>query len=147
MSKRYVVFQVSEGQYAVPIKDISQIVRYENVTEVPTAPPFVDGVINVGGEVIPVVNLRSRFSLPGIEIARKNRVIIVRKEERSFGLLVDEVREMVDLDEDSIAPEAASVFGMKPDFVLGIARIGESLLVLLDVFKVLATSAEVSAKE
>ena len=147
MGEKYVVFQIGEGHYSIPLEEVSQIIRYENVTDVPTAPAYVDGVINVGGEVIPVVNLRARFALKRVEISRKSRVIIVQKQDTRYGLLVDNVREILDLDQDSVAPEAASVFGMKSEFVRGIAKIRDYLLVLLDIFKVLSTSPEIPIKE
>ena len=147
MGEKYVVFQIGEGHYSIPLAEVSQIIRYENVTDVPTAPPFVDGVINVGGDVVPVVNLRTRFALDRMNLTRKHRVIIVQKQEIRYGILVDGVLEILDLDADSIAPEAASVFGMKSEFVRGIVKIRDYLLVLLDIFKVLSTSPEVPIKE
>jgi len=147
MGEKYVIFQIGEGNYSIPLAEVFQIIRYENVTEVPTAPPYVNGVINFGGDVIPVINLRTRFSLPLTEITRKNRVIIVQKTDTRYGVLVDSVREILDLDRDSIAPEAASVFGMKAEFVRGIAKISETLIVLLDIFKILITAPEVPIKE
>jgi purine-binding chemotaxis protein CheW len=147
MGEKYVVFQIGEGHYSIPLEEVSQIIRYENVTDVPAAPPFVDGVINVGGEVIPVVNLRTRFSLDRMEISRKNRIIIVQKQDIRYGILVDGIREILDLDQDSIAPEAASVFGMKSEFVRGIIKIRDYLLVLLDIFKILSTPPEIPIKE
>jgi purine-binding chemotaxis protein CheW len=147
MGEKYVVFQIGEGHYSIPLAEVFQIIRYENVTDVPTAPAFVDGVINFGGDVIPIVNLRTRFSLKREQISRKNRVIIVQNQDIRYGVLVDGVREILDLDEDSIAPEAASVFGMKAEFVRGVAKVRGYLLVLLDIFKVLSTSPEVSIKE
>jgi purine-binding chemotaxis protein CheW len=74
-------------------------------------------------------------------------VIILRRQDSRYGVLVDSVREVLDLDEDSIAPEAASVFGMKTEFVRGIAKIRDHVLVLLDIFKVLSTAPEVLIKE
>ena len=147
MGEKYVVFQIGEGNYSIPLKEVFQIIRYENLTGVPTAPPFVDGVINVGGDVIPVVNLRARFSLERGEVTRKNRVIIVQKQEVRYGILVDSVREILDLDRDNVASEAASVFGMKSEFVRGIVKIRDYILVLLDIFKVLSTAPEISIKE
>ena len=147
MGKKYVNFQIGEGHYAIPLTEVSQIIRHENVTDVPTALPYVEGVINIGGEVIPVVNLRSRFSLSAAEITRKNRVIIIQRQDSRYGVLVDSVREILDLDENSIAPEAASVFGMKAEFVRGIAKIRDNVLVLLDIFKVLSTAPEIPIKE
>jgi purine-binding chemotaxis protein CheW len=147
VGEKYVVFQIGEGSYSIPLEEVFQIIRYENVTGVPTAPPFVDGVINIGGDVIPVVNLRTRFSLEREEATRKNRVIIVQRQEVRYGVLVDSVREILDLDKDNVASEAASVFGMKPEFVRGIVKVRDYLLVLLDIFKVLSTAPEVSVKE
>jgi purine-binding chemotaxis protein CheW len=147
MGEKYVVFQIGEGNYSIPLEEVSQIIRYENVKGIPTAPPFVDGVINVGGDVVPVVNLRTRFALDRVDISRKNRVIIVQKQDSRYGILVDSVREILDLDRESVAPEAASVFGMKSEFVRGIAKIRDYLLVLLDIFKVLSTSPEIPIKE
>lgn len=147
MAEKFIVFRVGEGHYSIPLEEVSQIIRYENVTDVPTAPPFVDGVINFGGDVVPVVNLRTRFDLERAKFSRKNRVIIVQKQDTSYGILVDSVREILDLDVDSIAQEAASVFGMKAEFVRGIAKIRNHLLVFLDIFKVLSTSPEVPIKE
>jgi purine-binding chemotaxis protein CheW len=147
MGEKYVVFQIGEGFFSIPLEEVSQIIRFENVTDVPTAPAFVDGVINVGGDVVPVVNLRARFSLERLEISRKSRVIIVQKQDVRYGILVDNVREILDLDKDRVATEAASVFGMKTEFVRGVAKIRDYLLVLLDIFKVLSTSPEVPIKE
>ena len=113
MGEKHVVFQIGEGHYSIPLEEVSQIIRYENVTGVPTAPPYVDGVINVGGDVIPVVNMRARLSQERGEVTRKSRVIVVEKQEVRYGILVDSVREILDLDQDNVASEAANVFGMK----------------------------------
>ena len=147
MGEKYVVFEIGENCYSIPLAEVSQIIRYENVTAVPTAPAFVDGVINVGGEVVPVVNLRIRFSLPRQEVSRRNRVIILQRQDIRYGILVDSVREILDLDPSSVVSEAADVFGMKSEFVQGIVRGRETLLVLLDIFRVLATSPEVPIRE
>ena len=147
MAEKYVVFRVGEGNYSIPLEEVSQIIRYENVRDVPAAPDFVDGVINVGGDVIPVVNLRTRFALDREEVTRKNRVIIVQKQDISYGILVDGVREILDLDQDEVASEAASVFGMKSEFVRGITKIRDYLLILLDIFKILSTAPEIPIRE
>ena len=147
MGEKYVVFEIGENCYSIPLAEVSQIIRYENVTAVPTAPAFVDGVINVGGEVVPIVNLRIRFSLPRQEVSRRNRVIILQRQDIRYGILVDAVREILDLDPNSVVSEAADVLGMKSEFVQGIVRGRETLLVLLDIFRVLATSPEVPIRE
>jgi purine-binding chemotaxis protein CheW len=147
MGEKHIVFQIGEGNFSIPLEEVSQIIRLENVVDVPAAPPFVDGVMNVGGEVVPVVNLRARLSLERLEVTRRNRVIILQKQDIRYGILVDAVREILDLEPDRIAVEAASVFGIKSEFVRGIAKIRDYLLVLLDIFKVLSVSPEVSIRE
>jgi purine-binding chemotaxis protein CheW len=131
---------VGDGQYGIALDDVAKIIRFENVTDVPTAPPYVEGVLNLGGEVVPVVNLRTRFCHPRTNISRQHRVIVVARAQKRFGLLVDGVREILELDDDNIVTEAAP--GIKSEFVLGIAKIQENLLVLLDIFRVLSAPAE-----
>lgn len=147
MGNRYLAFTVSSVRYGIPVDLVLQIIRYENVMGVPTAPPFVEGVINLRGEVIPVINIRERFGLPKIEITRKNRLIVIRDEQRSYGLLVDGVRDIIELSDESIATEATSVFGMKAQFVLGIAKVKKNLLVILDIFKILSAPADISVMD
>jgi len=146
VKKKYVIFRVGDGQFGIGLADVAKIVRFENVTDVPTAPPYVEGVLNLGGEVIPILNLRARFSLARLGVSRQHRVIVVEREHRRFGLLVDGVRDILELDDESIVTDATSVPGMRAEFVLGIAKVQDQLLVLLDVFRVLAAPAEVDAR-
>ncbi|KKK72595.1 hypothetical protein LCGC14_2902290, partial [marine sediment metagenome] len=132
------------GRYGVPVELVVQIVRNVNVTDVPTAPPYVEGVIILRGEIIPVINLRQRFGIEQSETQSRSRIIIIGNNDRLYGLLVDGVREILDLEKEEISTDAVSVFGMKPEFVQGIAKIGKDLLVVLDVFKILEVSPNMS---
>jgi len=149
MGRKYVSFVVGEGSYALPLEEVSQILRREAPIEVPSAPAFVEGVINLGGEVVPVVDLRRRFGLPEPASAdgRRRRVIVVQREGRRYALVVDAVREILDLEETNVSTEAAAVFGMKRQFVTGVAKVRESLVALLDIFRLLACAAEVPFRE
>lgn len=147
MGRKYVSFTVGDGSYALPLEEVSQIARHEQPIEVPSAPAFVEGVINLAGEVVPVVHLRKRFGLPPGAAGRRSRVIVTEREGRRYALLVDAVREIVELDEANVSTEATSVFGLKAEFVVGIAKVRDSLLVLLDVFRILAASPEVPFRE
>ena len=128
-----------------------QILRRENLIQVPKAPPFVEGVLNLRGDILPVIDLRARLEVaPGDATgrppgdARKRRIIITRVGDRSYGLDVDEVREIVEIDDDGITTDAATMLGVRPDFVLGIARRDESVYVMLDLARVFASSRDVS---
>ena len=140
MTRRYVVFRVGDGQYGIPLDDVVKVIRHENVTDVPTAPAYVEGVLNLGGDVVPVVNLRTRFSHFRDHITREHRVIVVARDQKRFGLLVDGVREILELDDENIVTEAAP--GLRAEFVVGIAKVHDDLLVLLDIFRVLSAPAE-----
>jgi purine-binding chemotaxis protein CheW len=150
MGKRYVSFSLASGSYCIPVDQVLQILRLENLLEIPKPPPYVEGVINLRGEIIPVVNLRKRLEIAPQERnvpkggdTRKRRVIIARVGTRSYGLDVDEVREIVDIDEASITNDATMLFGARADFILGIARREEHLYMLLDLARVFSASREV----
>jgi purine-binding chemotaxis protein CheW len=150
MGKRYVSFSLAAGRYCVPVDLVLQIVRLENLLPIPKPPPYVEGVINLRGEIIPVINLRQRLEIvPGEKGAgkdldpRKRRVIVARLGSRTYGLGVDDVREIVDINEADITLDATTLFGVRADFVLGIARREESLYIVLDLPRVLAGGREV----
>jgi purine-binding chemotaxis protein CheW len=150
MGRRYVSFSLGEGRYCMPVEQVLQIMRLETLIEIPKPPPYVEGVINLRGDIIPVVNLRARLGVADPEKKadrrdvdpRKRRVIIARLEGRSYGLDVDEVRDIVDIDEAGITSEATTMFGTRAEFVTGIARAEAGLYVVLDLGRVLGTGRE-----
>lgn len=150
MAKRFVSFTLAEGQYCIPVDQVLQIVRRENLIEIPKPPPYVEGVINLRGDIVPVVSLRARMSIAAAERGarrepdpRKRRVVITRLGSRSYGLDVDEVREMVDIDETTITRDATTMYGARAEFILGIARRDETLYIVLDLPRVLGTARDV----
>jgi purine-binding chemotaxis protein CheW len=137
------VFPVGGSEYAVDIMRITEIIRPLKVTVIPRAPSFVEGVINLRGRIVPVVDMRKRFGLAeGVPFGRKARVVIVRAAGRLIGALVDEVREVLSVPVDQVeeTPEAAR--GIDAQFVRGVAKQGERLIVVLDIEKLL-TSEEI----
>jgi purine-binding chemotaxis protein CheW len=133
----------------MPVEQVLQIMRLEILIEIPKPPPYVEGVINLRGDIIPVVNLRARLGVADPEKTdrrdvdpRKRRVIIARLEGRSYGLDVDEVRDIVDIDEAGITSDATTMFGTRAEFVAGIARAEAGLYVVLDLQRVLGTGRE-----
>jgi purine-binding chemotaxis protein CheW len=132
------------------VNQVLQILRRENLIEIPKPPPYVEGVINLRGNIIPVVNLRARLEIGHGEKGehrepdpRKRRIIITRVGNRSYGLDVDEVREIVDIAESGITQDAISLFGARADFIRGIARKDESLYLMLDLPRVFAVGRDV----
>ena len=150
MGKRYVSFSLASGSYCIPVDQVLQILRLENLLEIPKPPPYVEGVINLRGDIIPVVNLRQRLEIapqeptaPKGADTRKRRIIIARVGTRSYGLDVDDVREIVDIEDTGITSDATMLFGARADFILGIARREEHLYMMLDLSRVFSAGREV----
>jgi len=148
MGKRYVSFSLAGSRYGVPVDQVMQILRLESLIEVPKPPPYVEGVINLKGDIVPVVSLRTRLEVgaggraPGPD-QRKRRVVVVRLGSRQYGLDVDEVNEIVDIDEAGISRDATTVMGMRAELILGIARQSDALYLILDLPRVLGVTREV----
>ena len=149
MRKRYVTFSLAESRYCVPVDQVLQILRLEGLIAIPKPPPFVEGVINLRGDIIPVVSLRARMDITGGDHSsrgapdpRKRRVVIIRLDGKPYGLDVDEVREIVDIDDEGVTTDATTMFGVRADFLQGIARRDEGVYLVLDLPRVLGTSRE-----
>jgi purine-binding chemotaxis protein CheW len=117
----------------VPVDEVLQILRYENLMEIPKAPPFVEGVINLRGDVVPVVNLRERLAVAKEAGAKKPRIVVTQVEGRTYGLAVDEVREVIEIDDAAVHEDQASPFAARSQFIRGIAKRGDSLYMILDL--------------
>ncbi|MGA2640689.1 MAG: chemotaxis protein CheW [Spirochaetia bacterium] len=149
MRKRYVSFSLAGGRYCIPVDQVLQILRLEDIIEIPKPPPYVEGVLNLRGDIIPVVSLRARLEIAGGEAAsrtapdkRRRRVVITRVGGKPYGLDVDEVREIVEIEEGGISTEATTMFGVRADFLIGIAQREEGVYMVLDLPRVLGTSRE-----
>ncbi len=142
---QYICFQVGEARYALPLGPVAQVLRFENVTPVPMAPGFVEGILNLGGEVVPVVNLRLRFGLGRGQPSRRNRVLVVELDGVKHGLLVDEVKEILQLEDASILTGGPPIAGLKAELVAGIAKVREHLLIILEGGRLLEADAPLRA--
>jgi purine-binding chemotaxis protein CheW len=140
VSERYVAFTVGTTRYCVPIAEVQRIVRRENVTEVPQAPGYVEGVMNLRGEIVPVIDMRQRLGVPSDDAPRKSRVIIAEVAGRLYGLHVDDVREIVEVEGESVATGNMDIINTNAEFVRGIARVGDQLLIVLNLQPLLAGS-------
>ncbi len=129
MSGRYVCFALGSIDYVLPVENVVQIVKQENILGVPDAPAFIRGVIGLRGEVVPVIDLGARLDIVRKEAGRKNRVIMAELSGRYCGLLVDEVREVIELEEQDTSEELET--SLRGDLIKGVAvRAGESFLIL-----------------
>lgn len=137
--RQFVTFRLADGEYGIPINEIQEIDRSSKMTRIPKSAAYVDGVTNLRGEVIPVINARRRFSLPAKEADERTRVIIIDVNGSKTGLLVDSVREVLNLSQADIAPPPASIAsGIEQRYISGIGKVdgGKRMVVLLNVAKV-----------
>lgn len=133
-----VVFNIGKELYGVGIESVHEIVKVPDITEVPDAPAFLQGVINLRGKIVPVVDLRKRLRLVGKEKTKSSRVLITENDGRLVGLLVDAVSEVLKIQPDAVEapPEMISSIGV--EYITGVAKVGEQLIILLELTKVLS---------
>ncbi len=132
-----VTFKLVNEVFGVPILDVREIIRMTNITPVPQAPGFVEGVINLRGQILPVVDLRKRFSLETRASDNDTRTVVVEIGDSDIGLIVDSVSEVLRLPADSLAPPPGIVAGsIGGEYIRGIGYHQERMIILLDLKKV-----------
>ncbi len=130
---QYIVVRLGEEQYGIDIRYIDNIVRMQKITRVPKVPPYLKGVINLRGEVIPIMSLRLKMFLPEDEITKATRIIILKLEQYgSVGIIVDEVKEVVTLDAAHIEKISYDSKDDRSNFLSGIGKYEGGLISLLD---------------
>jgi purine-binding chemotaxis protein CheW len=133
----YILFSVSGTTYALPTADVRHMEMIEDITRVPNAPSFVDGVVFSRGQVVPVINLRARFGFDRAPHDLRTRLIVVQAESRVIGLLVDVAREFVSIAPEAIQPPHEALAGMSGRYVEGVASIGDRLILILNLQRIL----------
>ena len=143
-----VIFRLENEEFGAPINSVLEISRMMDITRIPQAPGFIEGMINLRGQVIAVIDLKRQLGFPsGQQFPKTSKVVVVQVKEETFGLIVDEVPEVLRVAESDIeaAPEAIQS-GIKRHYISGVAKIGDRLIVVLDLAQVL-TPDEVASME
>ncbi|MBN1572390.1 MAG: chemotaxis protein CheW [Deltaproteobacteria bacterium] len=136
-----VTFFLADEEFGVDILLVKEIIRPAPITEVPNTLSYVEGVINLRGKVVPVVDLRKRLYLPASPQDKSTRIMIIEMQERTTGFILDSVSKVITLPKDSIqaAPDMITV-GVDSEYILGVSRVedgGDRLIILLDFSKIL----------
>ena len=150
-----VTFQVGTEEYGLDIDSITEVVRPLKITPLPKMPAFVEGVINLRGVIIPVVDLRNRFELKTIaNDARRMRMVITRGAVSGgagtaglLGLVVDGVEEVIHVPKKDIDPAPSAARGKNADFITGMAKLGERLIIVLEITKILSQEERTALAE
>lgn len=133
-SKQYIVVNVGNEQFGIDIKYVDNIVRMQRITRVPKAQPYFNGVINIRGEIIPVMSLRVKFELEPDEFTSKTRILIIKLEPQSaVGIIVDEVKNVITLSEDDIDVNASVGNDEKSLYITGVGKQADGLVTLLNL--------------
>lgn len=136
-------FRLQDDLYAVDIMRIKEIIRPQKLTPLPQAPAFIEGIINLRGAVIPVIDLRKRFDMPTRELTGATRLLIVRMATQTLGLVVDDVTEVITVPVKDIKPPPVVSDAAIVNHLLGVCLSGDDMVMLLDIDRLL-TKSEIS---
>ncbi|MFQ3543310.1 chemotaxis protein CheW [Halobacillus rhizosphaerae] len=137
VQEKAIVFQLNEEEYAIPVSQVGSIERMMPITRIPNTAIFIEGVINLRGVVTPIIDLRRRFNLEAGPYNEQTRMIISTIEGMSVGLIVDAANDVLDLHNDDIEPAPEVVGTVEVEYIRGVAKIENRLLILLNLEKVL----------
>lgn len=135
---KVVGFTLGGQEYVVDILKVKEIKLLMPITRVPKAPVFLQGVANLRGDIIPVIDLRKKLKLPPAKPTEETRIMVIELDNRLLGIIVDSVTENHDLRSHDISPPPAAISSIEAAFVRGVAKIGERLLIFLDIDRLMA---------
>jgi purine-binding chemotaxis protein CheW len=144
---QYLAFTMGGETFAMGIRAIKEVIQFDGLTQVPLVPPFVLGVINLRGAVVPVIDLFQRFGRPSIPVSRRTCVVILEvtgEETAVLGVMVDNVSEVLEIAASEIEPAPAFGSDIRADFLQGVGKVGGKFVLLLDANQVLSVD-EMSA--
>ena len=146
VSDHYILFMVNDTTYALPSQAVAHVEMVEQITAVPNAAPFIDGVVFSRGQVVPAVNMRARFGFPRTSTDVRSRLLVVHAQGRSVGLLVDSCREFLTIPAGSVHPPGDALSATADTgYLAGIATLGDRVIVLLNVNTLLNTADPLAA--
>ena len=137
---KIVTFRLGEDLFAADIYAVERVLRYQAPRSVPNVPPWIEGVIEYLGRVVPVINLRRRFELPEVAVAAETRILVFNAGGEWVAALVDAVLEVAGLDQATVSPPPPLFRGLSAEYLRGIVRRKDRLVILLDVARLLSSS-------
>ncbi len=145
---QYVIFRLVDEKYGVDIMKVKEISEFKSSTKVPNAPYFVDGIINLRGEIIPIVNLKKRFKIKGVqEINSDTRIIVININNKNIGFIVDEASEVLRIKEDDIEQAPEIITGVDRQYINGVGKLEDTIVILLDLEKILTDDEKEELEE
>jgi len=141
-SDQHLTFVLSDEEFAIPVMTIKEIIQYGHLTNVPMVPDFIQGVVNLRGNVVPVISLSSKFGLNVKEVDKRTCIIImdanIDGEAIVMGIVVDKVLQVIEIPEDSIEPPPTLGATIRTDFIKGMGKLDDNFIIILDIVQVLS---------
>ncbi len=138
MDNQLIIFKLADEHYGVNIVAVESIIEPQGITKMPRVPDFVEGITNLRGAVIPVIDLRKRFDMPYTDETKDTRIVVVEIDGITAGMIVDAVTEVAHVADDAIELPSPMVSNINTAFITGIAKVDNRLIILLDLNKVLS---------
>lgn len=135
-----VTFKLENDEFGVDILKVQEINRMMNITKIPNAPDFIEGVINLRGKIIPIVDLRKKLGFPSKEYDKATRIIVIELEGIILGFVVDSVSEVLRIPRNTIEPPPSIIRGIESEFIEGVGKLEDRLLILLELKKIFTPS-------
>lgn len=134
-----VTFKLGTEEFGVDILKVQEINKMMNITKIPNAPAFIEGVINLRGKIIPIVDLRKRLGFREQPYDKSTRIIVVELEDLVLGFIVDSVSEVLRIPENTIEPPPSMVAGIESEYIEGVGKLDDRLLILLELKKIFSS--------
>ena len=147
LTDKIVTFRLGEDHFAADVRAVERVLRYVVPTSVPDMPEYIEGVMDYLGRVVPVVNLRRRFELPSVDAQPETRTLILNVSGEWIGVVVDSVTEVAPFDPAAVAPPPKLFRGLAGEYLKGIVRRGDKLMIYLDVEQLLSSTERIALKE
>ncbi len=140
MEFKVVSFMLGNEDFGIDIMKIDSIVEFGKIIKIPESADYVEGVMNIRGKVVPIINLRKKFYIEDLddEQKKKAKVIVVNLDNRQVGLLVDDVKEVLTINQDQLEEPPSEVGGVGRGYILGIAKLEDTMMIILDIDKILS---------
>jgi len=136
-SESFIIFELAGTTYGLPSRLVQQMEMTEHITPVPNASPAIEGVVFTRGQVVPAINLRTRFGFAKIPVDLRTRLIVTNINNRTIGLMVDSAREFISIPSDAIQPPSEAITGLSGKYLEGIATLGNRMILILNLDEVI----------
>ena len=147
LADKLVTFRLGDDHFAADVQAVERVLRYVAPTSVPDMPDYIEGVMDYQGRVVPLVNLRSRFELPAVPTGSETRTLILNVSGEWIGVVVDSVTEVAPFDPAKVAPPPKLFRGLAGEYLKGIVRHGDKLVIYLDVEQLLSTTERIALQQ